>query len=66
MLAGDPNRCKPDVHIRRCVQDACNTTLQDESYQELFTDSVASLRKDYPTLTVRTLDGIIWQKYQSQ
>ena len=23
MLAGDPNRCKPDVHIHHCIRDAC-------------------------------------------
>lgn len=66
MLAGDSDRCKPDVHIHRCIQDACDTSLSGEECQILFTDTVALLRNQYPKLTVRMLDGIIWRKYQAQ
>ena len=66
MLAGDANRCKPDVHIHRCVEDACGVPLSNEDCQRLFTDAVSVLKEQYPALTVRRLDGIIWRKYQAQ
>lgn len=66
MLAGDANRCKPDVHIHHCVRDACGTDISNEECQQLFADTVAVLNQQYPTLTVRKLDGIIWRKYQAQ
>ena len=66
MLAGDPNRCKPDVHIHHCVRDACGRDVSNEECQELFTDAVALLRGQHPSLTVRGLDGIVWRAYQSR
>ena len=64
MLAGDPDRCKPDVHIHHCVRDACGHDISNEECQLLFTDAVKLLRNQYPNLTVRGLDGIIWRAYQ--
>ena len=64
MLAGDPNRCKPDVHIHHCVRDACGHDISNEECQLLFTDAVKLLRNQHPNLTVRGLDGIIWRAYQ--
>ena len=64
MLAGDPNRCKPDVHIHHCIRDACGHDISNEDCQALFTDAVAILRARHPNLTVRGLDGIIWRAYQ--
>ena len=64
MLAGDPNRCKPDVHIHHCVRDACGHDISNEDCQVLFTDAVELLRNQFPNLTVRGLDGIIWRAYQ--
>lgn len=66
MLAGDPNRCKPDVHIHHCVKDACGHDVSNEECQELFTDAVELLRVKHPNLTVRGLDGIVWRAYQSK
>ena len=66
MLAGDANRCKPDVHIHHCIRDACGYDVSNEECQLLFTETVDKLNQKYPQLTVRGLDGIIWQKYQSQ
>jgi len=66
MLAGDPNRCKPDVHIHHCVRDACGCDVSNEECQELFADAIEFLRLQYPNLTVRGLDGIIWRFYQSR
>lgn len=64
MLAGDPSRCKPDVHIHHCVRDACGCDVSDAECQELFTDAVTLLRAGRPDLTVRGLDGIVWRAYQ--
>ena len=64
MLAGDPDRCKPDVHSHRCVRDVCGSDVSNEACQELFSDTVKLLQSTYPNLTVRGLDGIIWRKYQ--
>ena len=66
MLAGDPNRCKSDVHIHHCIRDACGYDISNEECQTLFTDTVSLLHAEYPNLTVRGLDGIIWRKYQSK
>lgn len=66
MLAGDSGRCKPDVHIRRCVREACNTSLSDSEYQDLFKSAIKILNKDYPSLTVSSLDYIIWEYYQKR
>lgn len=66
MLAGDPDRCKPDVHIHHCVRDACGKDISNDNCQLLFREAVSELVKDYPWLTVAKLDGIIWRKYQTK
>lgn len=66
MLAGDPNRCKPDVHIHQCIKDACGEDVSNDDCQVLFRDAVEVLNRQYPKLTVRGLDGIIWRKYQDK
>ncbi len=64
MLAGDPNRCKPDVHIHHCIRDACGIDVSDEECQIIFSEAVAELKADYPHLTVRDLDSTVWHTYQ--
>lgn len=64
MLAGDPDRCKPDVHIHHCIRDACGNDISSDECQILFTDTVKLLCNDHPNLTVRALDGIIWRAYR--
>lgn len=66
MLAGDPNRCKPDVHIHHCIRDACGEDVTNEECQILFQETVEIFKTEYPTLTVRGLDGIIWRYYQAK
>lgn len=63
MLAGDPNRVKPDVHIHHCVVDACGKDVSNDTCQILFTEAVRILQEKHPQLTVRALDGIVWQAY---
>lgn len=65
MLCGDSDRCKPDTHVHHAIKDACNQDVSDEECQEVFADAVTILRKNYPTLTVRQLDGIIWSAYRA-
>lgn len=64
MLAGDNNRCKPDRHIHQCIKDLFGYDISNEDCQVLFTETVNRLNKKYPNLTVRSLDEIIWRKYQ--
>lgn len=64
MLAGDPDRCKPDVHIHRFINDAIGRDVTDDECQSFLTDTVKVLKNEYPNITVRTLDSIIWNKYQ--
>lgn len=66
MLAGDSERCKPDVHIHQCIRDSCGSDISNEECQVLLTDAVHCLRVQYPNLTVRCLDGIIWREYQGR
>lgn len=66
MLAGDTNRCKPDVHIHECIKDACGKDIKkDNDCQDLFTEAVKLLNKNNSNkqLTVRDLDHAIWVKY---
>ncbi len=63
MLAGDPDRCKPDVHIRHCLCDVFGEEVDNKSCQEIFTKEVEVLKPEYPMLSVRALDGAIWRKY---
>ena len=65
MLAGDENRCKPDVHIHQCIKDACGEDISNDDCQTLFRETVKILKKDHPTLTMAKLDGIIWNKYRA-
>lgn len=64
MLAGDRERCKADVHILRFVQEACGCGVSPEECQQIFTEAVGCLKGQHPGLTVRGLDGIIWNRQQ--
>ena len=65
MMAGDPNRCKPDVHIHRCIKNALGIDVPNDECQILFRETVKILKDSgYHDLTVRNLDSVIWNKYQ--
>jgi hypothetical protein len=66
MLAGDPNRCKPDVHIHRSIKDAYGYDVSNDDCQAIFSQAVALLKHKCPKLTVRLLDNIIWEKYSGK
>ena len=63
MLAGDPNRVKPDVHIHHCIVDACGRDVSNEECQTLFTEAVELLKPKHEGLTVAALDNTIWRFY---
>lgn len=64
MLAGDPNRCKPDVHLLQSMKDAYGCAVEVKYCQEIMEKAVSILRAQYPSLTVRGLDALIWEKYR--
>ncbi len=66
MFAGDPDRCKSDVHIHRFVRVACGRSVTNEECQELFAEAVELLRDKWQGLTVRQLDSMIWKKYSQK
>ena len=66
MLAGDPNRCKPDVHIHRSIKDAYGHDVSNDDCQLVFSQAVDLLKHKYPKLTVRLLDNIIWKLYSGK
>ena len=43
MLAGDPARCKPDVHIHHCIRDACGKDISNEECQILFSSATETV-----------------------
>ncbi len=63
MLAGDPNRVKPDVHIHHCIVDACGRDVSNEECQTLFSEAVELLKPKHKGLTVAALDNTIWRFY---
>lgn len=63
MLAGDPDRVKPDVHIHHCIADALGYDASNKECQEIFTGAVEILREKYDGLTVAALDNTIWRVY---
>lgn len=65
MLAGSDDRCKPDVHLHRCIVNAIGHDVTNNECQMLMREAVAILKEEFPDLTVKELDGLIWFKYQS-
>ena len=65
MLAGDSNRCKPDVHIHHFIRDAIDEDVSNEECQLLLKNVVEELLTEFPQLTVRVFDYLIWKEYQT-
>ncbi len=63
MLAGDANFIKPDRMVKRFLFSATGEQLSDDECQRALAETCAILAKDYPNLTPRSLDNLIW-KYQ--
>ena len=62
MLAGDSNRCKPDVHIHHFIRDAIDEEVSNEECQLLLKSAVEELLTEFPQLTVRVFDYLIWKE----
>lgn len=60
MLAGDENFIKPDRMIRRFIYSAIQKELSFDEFQELLNAAHAELVKEFPLLTPRSLDHLIW------
>ena len=65
MLAGDSNRCKPDIHIHHFIRDAIDEDVSNEECQFLLKNAVEELLTEFPQLTVRVFDYLIWKEYQT-
>lgn len=66
MLTGDDDKSKPDVHIHHCMNEACGEDVSDKECQEIIEEASSILKQDYPNLTVRKLDGVIWRDFSSK
>ncbi len=54
---------KPDRMVKRFLYSATGEYLSDDECQRTLAEACALLAKDYPNLTPRALDNLIW-KYQ--
>lgn len=62
MLTGDENRVKPDRHIVRFIKETCALQkLTDDDVQAIMVRTVEMLKPEYPNITVRFLDSLIWE-----
>ena len=60
MLAGSDNLIKPDRMILRFLRKVLDRSVDPEEAQMLLTEASEALSADYPNITPRLLDHIIW------
>ncbi len=60
MLSGNDNVCKPDRHILAFLSETLDRNVPYTEAQGLFIKAVALLKDNYPNVSVRLLDNIIW------
>ncbi len=60
MLCGNDNFCKYDRHIQNFLKEINVDVQNADEAQALLERIVKELKKDYPTMTVRLLDHLIW------
>lgn len=60
MLCGDEDICKPDTHLLEFLTCAEERNVKPDEALVLIKSAVSELKKDYPNMTVRRLDYIIW------
>jgi hypothetical protein len=65
MLAGSDDYVKPDRMISRFIRSATNKNLSVEEMHQAIVSAVKILSAEYPHLTPRLLDNLIWN-YQGQ
>lgn len=65
MLSGSENFIKPDRMIQRFLEGVLQKQVEPRGSQHLLSRAAEELRLEYPNLTPRLLDNLIWQ-YQRQ
>ena len=66
MLCGDDNFCKPDVHVLKFLSEVTGKKINADEVQKLLETAANELKNDYPNMTVRLLDYIIWNYQRSR
>lgn len=66
MLTGSEAYVKPDRMITRFIESAIGKTLSIEESHSVIVGACAVLSKEYPRLTPRKLDNLIWQYQRRQ
>ena len=66
MLVGEKNYIKPDRMITRFVEQVTGKSYSAEEITRLFIGACDLLVKDYPNLTPRMLDNLIWNYQREQ
>ena len=66
MLCGDENTCKPDTHILNFLKEVLHRNVKEDEAQALLENVVNELKAEYPHITVRLLDHLIWNYQRSQ
>lgn len=66
MLAGSDNYVKPDRMMDRFIQSALHKSLSIEEIHETIIKTCRLLEAEYPDLTPRALDNLIWNYQRKQ
>lgn len=66
MLAGSSDYVKPDRMVQRFVLSATGRKLGPEELQSLLVATCDVLVRDYPDLTPRSLDHLVWKHQRMQ
>lgn len=66
ILAGSDDYIKPDRMITRFIQDAINKTFSVQQSHDAIVGACQLLAVDYPRLTPRLLDNLIWRYQRSR
>ena len=61
MLTGDENTIKPDRMVVRFIEQATHRGYNPQQMTRLVIAACRILQTDYPHLTPRTLDHLIWK-----
>ena len=65
MLVGSEDYVKPDRMLERFTKNATGKTLDLDEIMEVIVKACAVLKTDYPSLTPKSLDHIIWNYQRS-
>jgi hypothetical protein len=65
MLAGNNDLIKPDRQILSFLKEIIGYSVSIEEAQEILLRTCCILKKDFPTLTLRLLDHLIWNYQRS-